>query len=67
VLPGYRIGKSLEELVSFFEVYRSAGMSAQFHEQKLDTAGSNGLPLVDLVAVMAFHLRQSRRNERLLT
>jgi DNA invertase Pin-like site-specific DNA recombinase len=57
-----RIGKSLVELVSFFEVCRAAGVSVYLHEQKLDTAGSNGLSLLDLVEMMAFHLRQTRRD-----
>jgi DNA invertase Pin-like site-specific DNA recombinase len=58
-----RIGKSLVELVSFFEVCRAAGVSVYLHEQKLDTVGSNGLSLLDLTGMMAFHLRQSRRDK----
>jgi hypothetical protein len=52
----------LVELVSFFEVCRAAGVSMYLHEQKLDTGGSNGMSLLDLVAMMAFHLRHTRRN-----
>jgi len=58
-----RIGKSLVEFVSFFEVCRVAGVSVYLHEQKLDTAGSNGLSLLDLTGMMSFHLRQSRRDK----
>jgi DNA invertase Pin-like site-specific DNA recombinase len=35
------------------------------HEQKLDTAGSNGISLIDLCGMMALHVHQSRR-ERIL-
>jgi DNA invertase Pin-like site-specific DNA recombinase len=57
-----RIGKSLVELVSFMEACRTAGVSLWLDEQGLDTAGSNGLPLFDVTAMMAFHLRQTRRD-----
>ena len=57
-----RIGKSLVELVHFFEVCRAAGVSVYLHEQKLNSAGSNGLSLFDLTGMMAFHVRQTRRD-----
>jgi len=58
-----RLGRTLVELVSFMEMCRSAGVSVYLHEQKLDTAGSNGMSLFDLTGMMAFHLRQSRRDK----
>jgi DNA invertase Pin-like site-specific DNA recombinase len=57
-----RIGKSLVELVTFMEACRTAGVSLWLDEQGLDTAGSNGLPLFDVTEMMAFHLRQTRRD-----
>jgi DNA invertase Pin-like site-specific DNA recombinase len=57
-----RIGQSVIDLIGFIEECRDAGMSIYAHEQKLDTAASNGLSLFDVTAVMAQHLRQSRRD-----
>jgi DNA invertase Pin-like site-specific DNA recombinase len=57
-----RIGKSLIELVTFMEACRVAGVSLWLDEPALDTAGSNGLPLFDWAAMMALHVRQSRRD-----
>jgi len=57
-----RVGRSLVDLVNFMETCRTAGVGLYLHEQKLDTATSNGLPLFDLAGMMAFHLRQSRRD-----
>jgi DNA invertase Pin-like site-specific DNA recombinase len=57
-----RIGRTLVELVSFMEVCRSAGVSVYLADREIDTANSNGLSLFDLTGMMAFHLRQSRRD-----
>jgi DNA invertase Pin-like site-specific DNA recombinase len=57
-----RVGRSLVELVTFMEACRTAGVSLWLDEQGLDTAGSNGLPLFDVTEMMAFHLRQTRRD-----
>ena len=57
-----RVGRSLDELVNFVETCRAAGVGLYLHQQKLDTAGSNGMSLFDVAGMMAFHLRQSRRD-----
>jgi DNA invertase Pin-like site-specific DNA recombinase len=57
-----RVGRSLVDLVGFMEACRTAGVSLWLDEQALDTAGSNGLPLLDVTAMMALHLHQSRRD-----
>jgi DNA invertase Pin-like site-specific DNA recombinase len=57
-----RVGKSLAELVTFLETCRSAGTSLWLDDQNLDTAMSNGLSLADVSMLLAFHLRQSRRD-----
>jgi DNA invertase Pin-like site-specific DNA recombinase len=56
-----RIGRSLEELVRFLEICRSAGVSLWLDDQILDTAQSNGLSIFDTADMLARHLRQSRR------
>jgi DNA invertase Pin-like site-specific DNA recombinase len=58
-----RVGRSLMELVTFIETCRAAGVDLYLHEQNLDTSGSNGLSMFDLVQMMAFHVRQSRRDK----
>jgi DNA invertase Pin-like site-specific DNA recombinase len=57
-----RVGRSLTDLVTFMEVCRTAGVSLWLDEQQLDTAASNGLPLFTVTEMMAFHLRQTRRD-----
>jgi DNA invertase Pin-like site-specific DNA recombinase len=57
-----RLGKSLTDLVTFMEACRTAAISLWLDEQGLDTDGSKGLPLFDVTEMMAFHLRQSRRD-----
>ena len=57
-----RIGKSLPDLVSFMEMCRTAGVAVFMHEQGIDTETSNGMSMLDLTAMMALHLRQSRRD-----
>jgi DNA invertase Pin-like site-specific DNA recombinase len=57
-----RIGRSLVDLITFMEVCRTAGVSLWLDGQQLDTAASNGLPLFNVTEMMAFHLRQTRRD-----
>jgi DNA invertase Pin-like site-specific DNA recombinase len=57
-----RIGKSLPDLVAFMETCRTAGVSVFMLEQGIDTETSNGMSMLDLTAMMALHLRQSRRD-----
>jgi DNA invertase Pin-like site-specific DNA recombinase len=57
-----RVGRSLVELVGFFETCRMAGAGLYLHDQAIDTATSNGMSLFDLCQMMAFHLRQGRRD-----
>jgi DNA invertase Pin-like site-specific DNA recombinase len=57
-----RVGKTVPDLVSFLETCRTAGVSLWIDEQRMDTAISNGMSLLDLGALMASHLRQSRRD-----
>jgi DNA invertase Pin-like site-specific DNA recombinase len=56
-----RVGRSLEELVRFLEICRSAGTSLWLNEQKLDTAQSNGLSIFDITKLLVLHINQSRR------
>jgi DNA invertase Pin-like site-specific DNA recombinase len=58
-----RVGRSLVELVGFMEMCRVAGVGLYLHDREIDTTTSNGLALFDLAAMMAFHLRQSRRDK----
>ena len=60
-----RVGRTLVELVGFVEMCRASNVALYLHEQRLDTATSNGLSIFDLAGMMALHLRQSRR-ERIL-
>jgi DNA invertase Pin-like site-specific DNA recombinase len=57
-----RIGKSLADLVTFIETCRSATVAVNLHDEGFDSETSNGLSLFDLSALMAHHLRQSRRD-----
>jgi DNA invertase Pin-like site-specific DNA recombinase len=57
-----RVGRSLTDLVNFMEVCRTAGVSLWLDEQRLDTAGSNGLPLFNVTEMLAYHLHQTRRD-----
>jgi DNA invertase Pin-like site-specific DNA recombinase len=56
------VGRSLDELVGFIETCRVADVGVYLHEQGIDTAGSNGMSMFDFGTMMAFHLRQSRRD-----
>ena len=44
------------------ETCRTAGVSVFMLEQGIDTETSNGMSMLDLTAMMALHLRQSRRD-----
>jgi DNA invertase Pin-like site-specific DNA recombinase len=57
-----RIGKSLTELVGFLETCRSAGVAVYLHQEKIDSAETNGLSLFDLSMLLAQHIRQGRRD-----
>ena len=57
-----RVGRTLAELVGFVEMCRASSVALYLHEQRLDTATSNGLSIFDLAEMMALHLRQSRRD-----
>jgi DNA invertase Pin-like site-specific DNA recombinase len=57
-----RIGKSLVDLVGFMETCRAAGVAVYLDQERIDTAGSNGMSLFDVSGMMAHHLRQSRRD-----
>jgi DNA invertase Pin-like site-specific DNA recombinase len=57
-----RIGRSLVELVSFLEMCRTAEVALWLDEQGIDTAISNGMGLFDLSTMLAYHLRQMRRD-----
>jgi DNA invertase Pin-like site-specific DNA recombinase len=58
-----RIGKSLADLVTFMETCRAAGVAVYLDQERIDTAGSNGMSLFDVSGMMAYHLRQSRRDK----
>ena len=45
------------------ELCRVLGVSIYLYEQSLDTVSSNGTSMFDVAAMMAFHLRQSRRDQ----
>lgn len=57
-----RVGRSLVELVGFLEMCRVGGVGLYLHDHGIDTMTSNGMSLFDLTTLMAFHLRQSRRD-----
>jgi DNA invertase Pin-like site-specific DNA recombinase len=56
-----RIGKSLIDLVKFMETCRSACVAVNLHDEGFDSETSNGLSLFDVSALLACHLRGSRR------
>jgi DNA invertase Pin-like site-specific DNA recombinase len=57
-----RLGRSLVDLVAIMETCRACDVGLYLHEERLDTAGSNGMSLFDFAGMMSFHLRQSRRD-----
>ena len=44
------------------EMCRVAGVDVYLHEQGVDSAVSNGLPIFDVVTMLAHHVHQSRRD-----
>jgi DNA invertase Pin-like site-specific DNA recombinase len=56
-----RLGRSLAELIGLLETCRVSGTEVYIHDQRIDTATSNGLSLFEVASMMALHLRQSRR------
>jgi DNA invertase Pin-like site-specific DNA recombinase len=57
-----RIGKSLADLVTIMETCRSACVAVNLYDEGFDSETSNGLSLFDVSALLAHHLRQSRRD-----
>jgi DNA invertase Pin-like site-specific DNA recombinase len=57
-----RIGKSLIDLVKFIETCRSACVAMILRDEGFDSETSNGISLFDVSALLAHHLRQSRRD-----
>lgn len=57
-----RVGRTLAELVCFVETCQTCRVQLYCHAPYIDTATSNGLSLFDLAGMMAYHLRQSRRD-----
>jgi DNA invertase Pin-like site-specific DNA recombinase len=57
-----RVGRTLAEVVSFMEACRTTGTDIYIHDRRIDTATSNGLTLFGLGAMLAYHLRQGRRD-----
>jgi DNA invertase Pin-like site-specific DNA recombinase len=57
-----RLGRSLVDLVTIMETCRACDARLYLHQERLDTAASNGMSLFDFAGMMSFHLRQSRRN-----
>ena len=57
-----RIGKALADLIGFIETCRSAHVALNLHDEGFDSETSNGLSLFDVSALLAHHLRQSRRD-----
>jgi DNA invertase Pin-like site-specific DNA recombinase len=57
-----RVGRTPTDLVTFMEACRTSSVTLWLDEQGLDTETSNGISMLDLSAMMAFHLRQTRRD-----
>ena len=57
-----RVGKCLVDLIGFIETCRSAHIALNLHDEGFDSETSNGLSLFDVSALLAHHLRQSRRD-----
>jgi DNA invertase Pin-like site-specific DNA recombinase len=62
VWPIDRVARSLTELVKFLEACKASGVSLWLDDQKLDTDTTNAVSLFDVAAMLAFHVRQSRRD-----
>ena len=57
-----RVGKCLVDLIGFIETCRSARVALNLHNEGFDSETSNGLSLFDVSTLLAYHLRQSRRD-----
>jgi DNA invertase Pin-like site-specific DNA recombinase len=57
-----RVGKCLVDLIGFIEVCRSVHVALNLYDEGFDSETSNGLSLFDVSALLAHHLRQSRRD-----
>jgi DNA invertase Pin-like site-specific DNA recombinase len=57
-----RVGRTLADLAGLLEICRMAGVALYLHEQGIDTTTSNGAALLDMATLMAYHLRQTRRD-----
>jgi DNA invertase Pin-like site-specific DNA recombinase len=57
-----RIGRSLTDSVAFMETCRAVRVGLYLHEQNVLTDSENGTSLFDLSGMLAFHLRQMRRD-----
>jgi DNA invertase Pin-like site-specific DNA recombinase len=57
-----RVGKCLVDLIGFIEICRSAHVALNLYDEGFDSETSNGLSLFDVSALLAHHLRQSRRD-----
>jgi DNA invertase Pin-like site-specific DNA recombinase len=57
-----RVGRTLVDLVSFVETCRSSDVGLYLHEQGIDTTNPDGKSLFDVAGMLAFHLRQMRRD-----
>jgi DNA invertase Pin-like site-specific DNA recombinase len=57
-----RIGKSLTELASLLETCRAASVTLYLHQEKIDSAETNGLSLFDVSKLLAVHIRQGHRD-----
>ena len=57
-----RLGRTLADLISVLGTCHAAGVDVYLHEQGIDSVVSNGMSMLDVVAMMALHLRQSRRD-----
>jgi DNA invertase Pin-like site-specific DNA recombinase len=57
-----RVGKCLGDLIGFIETCRSAHVALNLYDDSFDSETSNGLSLFDVSALLAHHLRQSRRD-----
>ena len=57
-----RVGKCLVDLIGFIETCRSAHVALNLYDDGFDSETSNDLSLFDVSALLAHHLRQSRRD-----
>ena len=57
-----RVGRCLVDLIRFIEMCCSAHVALNLYDEGFDSETSNGLSLFDVSALLARHLRQSRRD-----